>query len=235
MLRKGCPLWATAVLLLSRLPLPGVDRCADARDDIRRAKGMADAGQVDRARTLLRSAFFACPAHAQNLELLADAYDSIDDFAQASAYRAQAWRVKGVSSKPSANLTTSRTSVEKGETVTLSWTTAYATEVEITPDPGRVGAKGSRVVAPASSSSYQLTARGPGGTTTASVQITVTVPRLTEASIRELLENEVPQPRIAQLAAERGIAFIVTADTEQRLRDIGAEDALIAALKKAAQ
>ena len=96
-----------------------------------------------------------------------------------------------------------------------------------------MAAKGSKEVAPAATTTYELLARGPGGATQTSLEIAVTTPRLTEANLQDLLAGEVPQPRIAQLAAERGITFTVTSEVEARLRDVGAEDALIEALKKA--
>lgn len=213
-------------------PLRGVDRCADARDDIRRAKGLVQSGQETQARSLLRSALFACPANPENLDLLADAFDSLGELVQAGRYREQAMRLRGISAKPVANFSAAMNSIDRGRTTTLNWSTSYATEVEITPDFGRVPANGNKTVAPASGTTYQLTARGPAGVTTASVQIEVTLPRLTEADVMGLLED-VPQPRIAQLAAERGIAFEVTPAVEQRLRSAGAGRALIDALRSA--
>jgi hypothetical protein len=225
--------WLLVVLVLGSLPAQGADRCADARDDIRRAKGLAEGGQETQARNLLRSALLACPMNAQNLELLAEVYDSLGDLAQAGTFRAQAMRVRGISSKPTVDFTASSPSIERGQTADLNWTSRYATEVEITPDLGRVPAKGTKTVAPTSTATYQLRARGPGGTATAPVEITVTLPRLTEANIVELLKNEVPKMRIAKLAEERGISFQLSADVEQRLRAAGADDTVIEALKKA--
>lgn len=67
------------------------------------------------------------------------------------------------------------------------------------------------------------------------MEIAVTLPRLTEANIVDLLENELPQSRIAQLVTERGAAFELTAEVEQRLRDAGAEAMVIEAIKKTRQ
>jgi hypothetical protein len=117
----------------------------------------------------------------------------------------------------------------------LAWTTQYAAEVNISPDFGRVAATGKKTVAPTVTSTYQLATKGPGGSTTASVEIAVTLPRLTEANIVDLLENELPQPRIAQLVTERGAAFELTVEVEQRLRDAGAEAMVIEAIKKTRQ
>ena len=223
------------LLFLGNVPLWGADRCADARDDIRRAKVMVGTGQETEARTLLRSAFLACPMNPQNLDLLADAYDSLGELAQAGSYRAQAMRLRGISEKPKVNFTLSATSLERGSTATLNWSTTYATEVDIGPDFGRVAANGTKTVAPTAATTYELTARGPGGVTTASLQIMVTIPRLTETNIVDLLKGDVPKPRIARLAAERGITFELTPDVEKRLRSAGADDALIAALRETRQ
>ena len=65
------------------------------------------------------------------------------------------------------------------------------------------------------------------------MQIAVTLPRLTEADVVGLLGNDVPQPRIGQVAAERGVAFEVDPAVEQRLRSAGATQTLIEALRSA--
>jgi len=215
------------------LPSWGVDRCADARDDIVRAKGMNVNTQGAQARNLLMSGFVACPANPQNLELLGEAYDLLGDLALAGKYREQAMRLRGDSSKPVVKFSASSSSIESGQTTRLTWNVAYVREVEINPDLGRVPATGSKAVAPASTTAYQLTAKGPGGSTTASVEITVTVPRLTEDQIVDLLQGEVSQSRIAQFATERGVTFEVTPASEERLRGAGADNPLIEALKKA--
>lgn len=225
----GC----SELFLLGPLVARSADRCADARDDIRRAKAMGESDRQAEARTLLLSALFACPANPQNLDLLAEAYDSLGELAQAGTLREQAMRLRGVSAKPWVEFTAASHAIERGQTTQLSWNTANASAVEIAPDLGRVPARGTKTVAPMAGVTYQLTARGPGGISSASVEITVTLSRLTEANILELLKNEVPQTRVAKLAAERGIAFAVSAEAERRLRAAGAEDALIEVLKKA--
>lgn len=230
---RGLVSWLSVVLLWGGVGLRGADRCADARDDIRRAKAMAEGGQESQARSLLRSALLACPTNAQNLNLLAEVYDSFGDYAQAGTYRAQAMRVKGISSKPNVNFTAASASIERGQTADLTWTTDYATEVELAPDFGRVAAKGSKTVAPTATSTYQLSAKGPGGSTSASLEIKVTIPRLSEANLVDLLKNAVPKPRIAKLVSERGISFELTPEVEQRLRAAGADDTLVEAMQKA--
>ncbi len=211
----------------------GGDRCGNAREDIRQAEALAEKGQPAQARTLLRSALLVCPSDGQNLNLLAEAYDLLGDYPQAGTFREQAMRMQGVSAKPTVDFRASSSSIERGQTATLNWNTSYATEVEITPGIGRVAAKGAKIVAPTSATTYQLAARGLGGSATASREILVTTPRLAEADVLDLLTSGVPKARIAQLAAERGVAFDVSAEVEQRLRGAGADDSLIRALKRA--
>lgn len=219
-------------LYLCASPALATDRCADARDDIHRAQSVAESGRPNEAKTLLRSALFACPANPQNLELLAEAYDGLGELAQAATYREQAMRLRGVQSKPTVEFTADRLTVERGQTAQLSWNTTNASVVEITPDLGRSPARGGKTVAPTANVTYRLTARGPGGTAAAALDIAVITPRLTESQLLDLLKNEVPQPRITQLVGERGIAFQVTSSVEDRLRAAGAGDILIQALKK---
>ncbi|MHB8653549.1 MAG: peptidoglycan-associated lipoprotein Pal [Terriglobia bacterium] len=77
-------------------------------------------------------------------------------------------------SAPVVNLTAEPATVEKGQSVTLSWTTENATDLDIEPQVGKVQANGSTTVTPMESTTYVLTAKGPGGTETGSARVTVT-------------------------------------------------------------
>jgi len=77
---------------------------------------------------------------------------------------------------PTATLSASPTTIERGQSSTLSWTTTGATSVSIDQGIGDVSTSGSRSVSPSSSTTYSLTAKGSGGTTTATARITVTAP-----------------------------------------------------------
>ncbi len=57
---------------------------------------------------------------------------------------------------------------------------------------------------------------------------------LTEKQVIDLLTNDVPPPRVGELAQQYGITFVMTATTEQTLRDSGATDSLIETLRKLA-
>ena len=81
-----------------------------------------------------------------------------------------------VAVKPTATISADRTSIKKGESVRLTWTTTDATNVSIAPEVGAVTAQGSTTVTPANSATYTITATGAGGSADASVSITVTIP-----------------------------------------------------------
>ncbi len=76
---------------------------------------------------------------------------------------------------PTASLTASPATVEKGQPVTLTWQTSNATDVTID-GLGTVEASGTRQVTPADSTTYHLVAKGEGGTQEATARVTVTVP-----------------------------------------------------------
>jgi peptidoglycan-associated lipoprotein len=73
-------------------------------------------------------------------------------------------------------LTAEPSTVEKGKSVTLSWSSDNATELDLAPGVGTVQATGSTSVTPSDSTTYTLTAKGPGGSVTATARVTVTVP-----------------------------------------------------------
>jgi peptidoglycan-associated lipoprotein len=79
-------------------------------------------------------------------------------------------------SAPTATLSASPSTIERGQSSTLSWTTTGATNVSIDQGIGDVSTSGSRSVSPSSSTTYTLTAKGEGGTTPATARITVTAP-----------------------------------------------------------
>lgn len=61
------------------------------------------------------------------------------------------------------------------ESATLTWSVREASEVSIDQGIGSVPASGSRSVSPSATTTYRLTARGPGGETIASTALTVVV------------------------------------------------------------
>ncbi|MBK5294560.1 MAG: OmpA family protein [Acidobacteriia bacterium] len=67
-------------------------------------------------------------------------------------------------------------SIQRGQSATLTWVVQDATIVGIDNGIGEVQASGHRQVFPSNSTTYMLTAKGPGGTVSASASVTVTAP-----------------------------------------------------------
>ncbi|HUA82705.1 MAG TPA: OmpA family protein [Bryobacteraceae bacterium] len=67
-------------------------------------------------------------------------------------------------------------SIEQGQSATLRWSVANATDISIDQGLGQVAANGNRQVFPSNTVSYTLTARGSGGSDTRSVTVEVTAP-----------------------------------------------------------
>jgi len=76
--------------------------------------------------------------------------------------------------QPTATLTVSPTNVQRGQTVQLIWNTQNASEASID-SLGAVATTGSRSLMPSDSTTYTLTAKGPGGSTQATARVEVTV------------------------------------------------------------
>ncbi len=77
---------------------------------------------------------------------------------------------------PTASLSATPSSIELGQGTTLMWQTANADHVELQ-GIGPVGPNGSQMVLPKVSTTYQLVAKGAGGTKDVSARVTVTEPR----------------------------------------------------------
>lgn len=77
--------------------------------------------------------------------------------------------------KPAATLTVSPTNVQQGQSVELTWSTQNATDVSID-SLGAVAPAGTRNLVPSASTTYTLTAKGPGGSVEATARVTVTPP-----------------------------------------------------------
>ena len=73
---------------------------------------------------------------------------------------------------PTAKLAANPAVIEQGQTTTLTWQTGNASDINIS-GLGVVPASGSRTVTPGSSTTYTLTAKGPGGSQDASTRVTV--------------------------------------------------------------
>jgi len=73
---------------------------------------------------------------------------------------------------PTASLTATPNVIQQGQSTTLSWQTTNASETSIA-GLGTVPASGSRTLSPGASTTYNLEAKGPGGTQDASARVTV--------------------------------------------------------------
>ncbi len=76
---------------------------------------------------------------------------------------------------PSATLNVTPMNVQQGQSAQLVWSTQNATAVSIE-TLGAVEANGSRTITPTVSTTYTLTAKGPGGSIQANARVTVTAP-----------------------------------------------------------
>jgi peptidoglycan-associated lipoprotein len=97
--------------------------------------------------------------------------------------------------RPTVTLTASSTSLNKGDSATLTWSSTNATQLNLTPGVGTVSPEGSTKVTPDSSTTYTVTATGPGGSADASVSITVNAPPPPK------VEPKVPELTIDQIFA----------------------------------
>jgi len=77
---------------------------------------------------------------------------------------------------PTVTLTADPTSINKGDTSTLHWSSTNATQLTIAPEVGAVAPEGSTRVSPSDSVTYTITASGPGGSADSTVRITVAQP-----------------------------------------------------------
>jgi len=78
--------------------------------------------------------------------------------------------------RPTVTLQANPTTVNKGESSTLTWNSTDATQLSIDPGVGTVTAEGSTKVTPSDSTTYTITATGPGGSATATAAVSVNAP-----------------------------------------------------------
>jgi|HubBroStandDraft_6_1064221.scaffolds.fasta_scaffold01980_4 peptidoglycan-associated lipoprotein len=122
--------------------------------------------------------------------------------------------------KPTASITADKSTINPGESARLSWTTTNAENVSIAPEVGAVTAQGNTAVTPSASTTYTLTASGPGGSTDATVRVSVNAPAPVEvapvSSIDELFLKEVRDAYFdydsAEIRADAQVALRKTAD-----------------------
>lgn len=91
---------------------------------------------------------------------------------QSTTYNPQAYEAPIIATGTGFTATPSQIT-NPGEAVTLAWNTTYASSCSISPGIGSVSSSGTRVVNPTYTTTYTLTAVGPGGTVSSSATVTV--------------------------------------------------------------
>lgn len=98
--------------------------------------------------------------------------------------------------RPTVTLQANPTTINKGDASTLNWSSTNATQVTISPEVGAVAPEGSTKVTPSDSTTYTITASGPGGSADSTVRVTVGAaapppPPATNATLEEMFLKEV--------------------------------------------
>ena len=122
--------------------------------------------------------------------------------------------------RPTVTLQANPTSINKGESSTLTWNSTDATQLSIDPGVGTVTAQGSTRVSPTDSTTYTITATGPGGSATATAAVSVNAPAPAAApagpSLDELWARDVKDAYFdydkAEIRADAQQALSSTAD-----------------------
>ena len=91
---------------------------------------------------------------------------------------------------PSVALSASPASAQAGQPVTLTWSSTNATSINLEPAVGLVATQGSTKVRPSQSTTYTVTATGPGGSAHASAQVIIT-PEPAQAAVRKPTQEEI--------------------------------------------
>ncbi len=120
--------------------------------------------------------------------------------------------------KPSVTFSADPSSINKGQSAKLTWTSTDANNVSISPEVGAVTVQGSTTVTPADSTTYTITASGPGGSADATARVTVNVPApppepVKTSSFDELFTQEVKDAYFDLDKAD------IRADAQQALRN----------------
>jgi len=106
--------------------------------------------------------------------------------------------------------------VDKGESTTLTWQTTNATDISVD-GIGAVQANGSQKVTPAESTTYHLTAKGPGGTQEATARVTVNAPAAPPAPTASAAEEELFSQTVKDIFFEYD-KFDISPDQQAALR-----------------
>ncbi len=93
--------------------------------------------------------------------------------------------------QPTVTLNASPNTAQAGDTITLSWSSTNATDLDLEPGVGKVAPDGKTPVQPSTSTTYTITATGPGGSANASARVTITP--------APVAEQPKPQPGLEEL------------------------------------
>jgi peptidoglycan-associated lipoprotein len=122
---------------------------------------------------------------------------------------------------PTVTLQANPTTIQQGQSTTLTWTSTNATTLTLAPGIGNVDAQGSTTVTPAGSLTYNISATGPGGSANANVRVTVNAPppppaAAPQPSIEDLFTKEVQDAYFdldkADIRADARTALMKTAE-----------------------
>ncbi|HXT27261.1 MAG TPA: peptidoglycan-associated lipoprotein Pal [Candidatus Eisenbacteria bacterium] len=123
--------------------------------------------------------------------------------------------------RPTVTLQANPTTINKGDATTLNWSSTNATQLTISPEVGAVAPEGSTKVTPPESTTYTVTASGPGGTADSTVRVTVgsappPPPPATNATLEEMFMKEVQDAYFdldkADIRSDARAAMAKTAD-----------------------
>ena len=78
-----------------------------------------------------------------------------------------------VAAQPTVTLNASPSSIQSGGTVTLTWSSTNATDLDLEPGIGKVAPEGKTSTTANNSTTYTITATGPGGRATATASVSV--------------------------------------------------------------
>jgi len=91
---------------------------------------------------------------------------------------------------PTVALSASPVSSRAGQPVTLTWSSTNAISITLEPSVGPVAPKGSTTVRPSQSTTYTVTATGPGGAAHASAQVRIT-PAPSQAAVQKPSQEDI--------------------------------------------
>jgi len=109
---------------------------------------------------------------------------------------------------PTAALTVTPSSVTQGQSATLNWKSQFASGCEIQPGIGPVPPQGARAITPDTSTTYNLTCSGAGGTAASAAGVTVVLPPPPPPVVSKAAERFCNKPAVIVVEFETGKATV---------------------------